>query len=119
MRIGSAGNYAETFRSQGFSEHLGVSYDLFRIVMKAGLHGFEETNRFGRDNVHQRPTLHSGKYSFVDRSGEFLFAKNHAGAGATQSLMRCGGNDMGMRHRRWMRATRHQSGEVGHVDEIK
>ena len=45
--------------------------------------------------------------------------ENHARTRAAQSLVRRGGDNVRVRHRRRMRAARDQSGKVRHVHEVK
>ena len=78
-----------------------------------------KADRFGGDDVHQRAALHSGEHHLVDGRGEFLFAQDHPGPRSAQSLVRGGGHDMGVRHRRRMHAARNQSGEMRHVDQVE
>ena len=47
------------------------------------------------------------------------FAQDHAGARSAQSLVRGRGDDVRVRHRRRMHASRDQSGEVRHVDQVE
>jgi hypothetical protein len=67
--------------------------------------------------MHQRPALQAGEDGRVDLLGERLvIGQDHAAARAAQGLVRGGGDDMGVRERRGMRATGHEAGEMRHVD---
>ena len=79
-----------------------------------------EADGLGGDDVHQRSALHAGEDDFVDRAQRTrLLGQNQAGAGAAQRLVRGGGDDLGVGHRRRMRAARDQTGEVRHVHQIE
>ena len=74
VRVGSAGDDAEAFGSQGFRQNFGVGDDLPRVLAEFRLHRFLEADGFGGDDVNQRPALHSGKHNLVDGCAEFLLA---------------------------------------------
>jgi hypothetical protein len=94
----SSGNDAEAGLLQGLSQHLGVGYDLRGVGLELRTEGFAKRDCLGCHDVHQRTALLAGKNGFVDRRGQVLAADDHAGAGATQRLVRSGGGDVGLGH---------------------
>jgi len=66
--------------------------------------------------VHKGAALHVGKDRRVDRLGEVLTAEDHAAAGASQRLVRGSGYHVGKGYGAGMHSTRHQAGNVRHVE---
>src|ERR1019366_4524896 len=93
--------------------------DLRRINLEIRPQRLAETDRLRRDDVHQRATLHSGEDDLVDGGSVLLLGEDQASTRAAQRLVRCSGNDVAVRDRRWMNASGDQSSEVGHVDQIE
>ena len=72
----------------------------------------------GGYDVHQRPALQPWENGRVEFLGQRLvICQNHATTGATQRLVRCGGADVGVRHRRRVHARGDQTGVVRHVHQ--
>ena len=117
--IGSAGNNVEALVGQRLRQHLGVGHNLPRVILEAGLHGFVEAHRLGRNDVHQRTALHSRKHNLVDRRRILGLGEDQPGTRAAQRLVRGGGDNLRVRHRRRMRPARHQSGKVRHVHQVE
>src|SRR5207248_9885577 len=76
-----------------------------------------KTNRFRRDNVHERSALDSGKNGRVDLFREFFLAENDSAARAAQTFVGGGGDELRVRNRSWMLAAGDQTRNVRHVDE--
>ena len=76
-----------------------------------------KTNRFGRDNMHERPALDSRENHRIDFLRETLFAKNDATARSAQTLVRGGGDELRMWDWTGMLPRRDQPGDVRHIDE--
>ena len=66
VRVRSAGDDAIPVGRERLGHHLGIGHDLPRIVAEARLRCLQEAHRFRRDDVHQRPSLHSRKDDLVD-----------------------------------------------------
>ena len=75
VRVGAAGNNAEAFAGKRFGQHFGIGDDLLRVIFELRLHRLQEADRLRRDDVHQRPALHSGEDNLVDGCRELLFAR--------------------------------------------
>ena len=52
VAVGATGDDAETVPLQGLGEGAGIGQHLPLVIGKSRLHGFEETDRFGGDDVH-------------------------------------------------------------------
>ena len=72
--------------------------------MKSGLQRLAEAHRLGGNDVHQRAALHSREHDFVDRLCVLGLGEDQAGARTAQRLVRGGGDDLRVRHRRRMRS---------------
>ena len=68
VSVGASGNNAEAFACQRFGQNLGVGDDLPCILSELRLHGFQEADRLGGDDVNQRAALHSREDDLVDGS---------------------------------------------------
>ena len=68
--------------------------------------------------MHQRAALQAGEDRRIQLLGDRLVvAQDQAAARAAQRLVRGGGGDVGMRHRRGMDAAGDEAGEMRHVDQ--
>ncbi len=74
-----------------------------------------QRHRLGGDDVHQRSALDAGEDGAVDVLGELGLAQDHAGARTAQRLVRGGGDEVAVRHRRRVLPRRHQAGDVRDV----
>ena len=97
-------------------ERLRVAHDLRRVVAELGLGRLVERDGLGRDHVHERAALEPGEHRLVDRGGVLLAAEDRAGTRAAQRLVRRERDDVGVRHRRRVRATGDEPGDVRGVD---
>ena len=82
MIVGAAGNDAITVVRQTGCECLGIDHNLALIIAERRLQRFMKTNRFRRDNMHERSALDSGKNSRVDLFRKFLLAQDNPAARA-------------------------------------
>ena len=64
--VGAAGDDAVTVFGQAGGERLGIDHDLSLIIAELRLERFVETNRLGRDDVHERAALDAGEDGRVD-----------------------------------------------------
>ena len=103
--------------SKRVGQHFCIGHDLLGIFAEAGLHGFQEADCFGRDDVHEWTALHAGKHRLVDGSGKLLPGEDHAGARTAQCFVGGGGHDMGIRHGRGMRTSGYEPSKVSHIDQ--
>ena len=115
MIIGPTGDQPQS----GFGKLLGqgaaVCDDLGGVSAKFGREGFPKAYRFGRDDVHQRPSLGVGENGRVYFSGQFAGGQDEAATGTAEAFLGGGGHDLGVRHRRWVDSARDQPGYVSHV----
>jgi hypothetical protein len=117
MVVRAAGDDAEAAVGERLGQRLGVVDHLLRIGLEPGLQRFAESHRLGGDDMHQRAALQAGEDGRIDLLGDILVVGQHdAAARAAQGLVRRRGDDMGVRERRGMRAARHQTGEMRHID---
>ena len=93
----------------------GVFDDLTLILFEFGRERLFESDRFRRDDVHQRPALHSGEHRFVDGFGVLFFAHDDAAARPAKRFMRGCGDEIGVRHGRRMQSRRHESRDMGDI----
>ena len=102
--------------AQPVGEGLGVAHDLRRVVAELGPGGLVERHGLRRDHVHERAALQAGEHGLVDRGGVLLAAQDRAGARAAQGLVRGERDDVGVGHRRRVRAAGDEPGDVRGVD---
>src|SRR4249919_2388237 len=102
MIVGAARNNSITVFGDAGGERLSVNYYLSLVFAELRLQRFVETNRFCRDDVHERAPLHAWKNRGVDLLGEFFFAHDDAAAGAAQAFVRRGRYKMRVRNRTGM-----------------
>ena len=115
--VGAAGDDVEALGAQRLRQRLGVLDDVLRVDLEVRPQRFAERHRLGRDHMHQRAALQAREDRRVELLGERLVvAQDQAAARAAQRLVRGGGGDMGMRHRRGMHAAGDEAGEMRHVD---
>ena len=119
MIVRASRNDAETVLGDTGGKRFCVQHHLSLILAELRLERFVETNRFGRDHVHQRSSLHPRKNGGVDRFGKLLLAKNDPAARPAHALVRRRGDEVCMRHRGRMFARGDESRDVRHVDEEK
>ena len=100
-------------------ERLRVYDDLPLVIAERRLERFVKTDRFRSDDMHERPALHTGKHSGVDRFRVLRGGHDDASARAAQTFMGRGGDKLGVRNRRRVLAARDETGNVRHVDEKK
>ena len=99
-----------------FSHSLAIFYYILDIFFILIGHGFFCTNCFCSDNMHQRPTLSSGKYRTINFLCKFRFAENQSASRPTQSLMCGSGNNVCNSKRRRMNASSNQTSNMGHIN---
>ncbi len=119
MIVGATGDDAETFLRKTGRERLRVLDDVGRVLAKIGPARFAEGNGLGRDHVHQRSTLQPGEHRLVDSGRVVAAREDRTRARPAQGLVGRERDDVGQRHRRGMRATRDQTGDMRGVDEEK
>ena len=117
MIVRASRNDAKAVFGDSGGERFCIHYHLSLILAELRLERFVETNRFGRDHVHQRSALHPRKNGGVDRFGKLLLAKNDPAARSAQTLVRGRGDEVRMRHRARMFASGDETRDVRHVDE--
>jgi hypothetical protein len=88
MVVGAAAHEAKPVAAQRGRKSCGVGDNLPLILAKGGFQRLPETDGFGRDDVHQRTALHSGKHSAVEIFCVLLAAENETGTRAAQRLVR-------------------------------
>ena len=116
MVVGAAGDKLVAAGEDLLGQRLGVGDHGVRVVAELRRQRLVERHRLGGDHMHQRAALQAGEHRRVDLLGEVLVVgEDHAAARAAQRLVRRGGDDMGVRERRGMRAARHQPGEMRDV----
>ena len=106
----------EADRHQLLGERLRVRDHLRLVGDELGEQGFGERDRLGRDDVHERATLHAGEHRRVDGLRVLLPADDGPAARAAQGLVRRRRHELRVRHGVGVNLRRHQPGDVGHVD---
>ena len=117
MGVGAARDQAEAPRQHGLGQGLRVLDDLALVGPPRRRLRLAEGHRLGRDHVHERPALDAGQHHAVEVLRMRGAAHHHAAAGAAQGLVRGGGDEVGVGHRRGVQPRRDQTGgvrDVGH-----
>ena len=117
MIVGAAADDAKAMFGNGRGQGSGVDHDLLLILAEFGVRGFFEANRLCGDGVNERAALGSGESDAVEFLGVLRLAEDESAARAAQSLVRGGGNEIGVRQRAGMHSGGDQAGDVGHVHE--
>ena len=118
MVVGAARDQRIAARQDRRGERLGVGDHRMGVVLEFRRQRLGEGDRLGGDHMHQRAALQARKDRRIDLFGEALVVgQDHAAARAAQGLVGRGGDDMGVRERRGMRAARHQPGEMRDIDD--
>ena len=108
---------SEAAAQERIRQRLGVDHDLPLVVAEGGGRGLVQRDRLGGDHVHQGTALVAREDRTVDRLRILLAEQDHAAPRAAQRLVGGGGDEVGVRHGRGMKACGHQAGEVRHVGE--
>ncbi|GAA3044020.1 hypothetical protein GCM10020000_24360 [Streptomyces olivoverticillatus] len=90
----------------------GALLALLELLARGDLEG----DRLGRDDVLQRAALLPGEDRRVDLLGQLGRREDHTTARTAQRLVRGGGDDVRVRHRRGVQPGGDEAREVGHVD---
>jgi hypothetical protein len=72
VRVGAASDQAQTAAHELFSHDLGISHDLLPVGRERRRERFAESNRLGRDHVHERTALNAGEHRFIERLRPFF-----------------------------------------------
>src|SRR6185369_16265559 len=73
-----------------FGHRTRIFYNLLLVSLESRLKRFVKADCFGRNDVHQRSTLDSGKSLGINFFGKLFSAENKTAAGTTQCLVcRC------------------------------
>ena len=102
---------------QFLSQRFTVVDDVLCVLFEIGLERFGEANGFSGNDVHQRTALHAGENGRVNFFGPLLFAHDQTSAWTAQSLVRCGGDEVGVGDRAVVNTASNQPRVMGHVDE--
>ena len=116
MRIGAAGDQPETFLGQAIGQGAGGSDRSVGVVGEVRLHGFLQTDGFGRDAVLEGTSLHHGEDRLVDGLRVLVPAQDHGPPGPPQRLVRREGHHVRVGHRTGVRTARDEADEVRRVD---
>ena len=117
MVVGAPGDEPEPLPRQRRSERRRVGDDLVGVLAEARLRCLVEGDRLAGDGVLERTALPSGKHGLVDRLGVRRGRQDAAAARAAQGLVGGERDDIGVRHGVGVGAARHESGEVGDVEQ--
>src|SRR5260221_12901851 len=79
-----------------FRQGARIFYNLLLITLEGWLLGFVETDRLGRNHMHQRPSLDAGESLRINFFGKFLFAQDQAATRPAQSLVRRRRHEIGV-----------------------
>src|SRR5579862_2780267 len=109
MIVGSTRDDAESVLSECRGQGARVDHYLLLVYAEFGLCCFLQANGFRRDDVFERTALNARKRDPVEIFGVFFAAQNQAAARPAESLMRSGGNEVGVRHRARMNTRRHEA----------
>ncbi len=115
MIVRTAGDKAEPFHGEGFSQGSGVFHDLVLVNLEIFVERFFQRHGFRGDDMHQRASLASRKHAAVKGLGKIVLAHDHAAAGTAQGLVGGGGDKLAIRDRRGVKAACHKAGHVGDV----
>src|SRR6202035_5556619 len=114
MIIGAAADDAESALCHAGGQRLGIRHYLFLVLSKLRLHRFFQADGLGRNRMHQRSALSSGKRDPVEILGPFLLTKHQAGSRSAQRFVSRSGNKVGMWNRAGMNACRHETRDMRH-----
>ncbi len=95
----------------------GVRDDVGRVLAEGRLARLPERNRLGRDDVHERAALQAGEHGLVDARRVLSTRQDRAGSRSAQRLVGRERDDVGVWHRRRVRAAGNQTRDVRSVDE--
>ena len=116
MVIGTAGDKIKTTLHQRPGQSLGILHHLLRIKFELRLQRFLEGDGLGGDDVHQRAALNPREDIAVEFLGVLFPAEDHAATRAAQGFVGSCGHILGIWNRIGVNASRHQTGNVGHID---
>jgi hypothetical protein len=116
VRVGSAGDEIVAGGAQHLAHRLAVLHDRTRVYLEFRPQGLAERDRFGGDDVHQRPALQTGKDRRIDLLCDLgVVCQHHAAARPAQCLVRRHRYDMRVSKRIGMCAAGNETGEMCHV----
>ena len=115
MIVRAAGYQANAAPLKLIGQRRGVEDDLVLIGFEIVAQILLEADGLGRNNVHQRPALGSGEDGGIDLFPQLLLAEDQCAAGSAQSLVRRGGDHIGIGHGARVLPGGHKAGDVGHV----
>ena len=116
MRVGSARNQINPAFLQCLAQNFGIFHHLRGISLKRRTQGLTETNRLGRNHMHQRPALRPGKNGGINLSGNLgIIGQNHSPARPSQRLMSRSRHHIGIFQRIRMHPAGHQPGKMRHI----
>ena len=117
--ICTAGYDLDTAVHQSFAKCLCVIYDTVLIGLEAILKCLFEANSFGSNDMHQRSTLDSREYCFIEVEVIFLHGlfgnKDHTASWSTQCFMSCSCNNVCIVDWAWMKSCSYQTCDVCHI----
>src|SRR5438270_10992632 len=96
MIVGAAADQPEPVLFHALCQTFGITYDLFLVLPERRLQRFLETNRFGRDHMHEGAALNTGKGLRIDIFGVLFLAQDQTTTRAAQSFMSRAGNKISM-----------------------
>ena len=120
MVVGAARHQTQAAIDKAIGHRGAVLHHIVDVRFEFGLERLAQRNGLTRNHVHERAALAAREHRGVDFLRESLVVgENEAAARAAQGFVRGGGHDVGIRHRRRMRARSNQAGDVGHIDHEK
>ena len=115
MVIRAAGDEAEAGLLQHLCQRLRVGDNLRGIGVRIAVEPLVEADRLGRDDILQGTALNAREDRLVDGADVLLLAEDEARARPAQGLVRGGGHEVGIGHRRGMDTAGDEAGDVGHI----
>ena len=114
--VGPAGNDRHPAVSQNRGQLRGVALHLVGVAPEFRLQRLAQADRLRRYDLRVEAALNAWKDGGLQLPLPALLAcEDHAAAGTPEGLGSGCGDDIGVRYRRRVRATRHEAGEVRHV----
>ena len=117
MVVGAAGDQVVAALGQRRGQRPGGGHHRCGVVPERRLRRLLQRHRDARRGVVVRPTLQAGEHRLVQRGRVLRGGHQHRTAGPPQRLVGGGGDDVGEPHRRGVRATGDQPGDVRHVGD--
>ena len=118
VSVGAAGNDRYPAGSQDRGQLRGIALDLVGVAPELRLQRLAQADRLRGYHLRVQAALNARKDCGLQLLlPAFLARQDHAAARPPEGLGGGRGDDVGMRYRRWVRAARHEAGEVRHVHD--